>query len=537
MRSTPIKKAVFMGLGLISSIISPFTYAGTGRGDFHTVYQGQTIDELIIRYMEKNKIPGLSLAIVQAPYITRIVGYGLADIQKKTLVGSHTIFDVGQLTNAFTAVAIMQLKEEDKLSLNDSISKYLTVPQAWSNITIENLMTHQSGLPSYSDSAEFNFDKQYSQDDILNLIKDKPLNFEPGSQVRQSATNAYLLGMIIEKASGTSYEEYVTKNQFERLGLKHTFFSSTLYKIKNEIDNETEPFKHTQFLENPVFINPTEPATGYVENAGKLEPTKIINFSGSFANSGIFASAEDISFWDIALAGNILVKDPKNRDFLYHPVKLKNGKMSPGNVGWFFPGHPGLMEIKGNVPGYSAFLSRFTDPSELLCVTLLVNKEGLVDLDILAREIAGAFDVKLAVPPSAAWTQVIQSPYSVKETIERVASLVKQQGGTVFAEIDHSEEGKKAGQTLLDTQVIIFGNPAKGTSLMQANPAMAIDLPLKMMARQDANGQIWLSFTDPLHLAKQYGANEEQTPHLLMMSNALKKLAEKAVSPDSINTD
>lgn len=536
MRSAPMKKAVLMGLGLMSSVLSPIAYSGEGRGDFHTMYQGQTVDELIIRFMEKNQIPGLSLAIVQAPYITRIVGYGLADIDKKTLVGSNTVFNVGQLTNAFTAIAIMQLKEEGKLKLNDPISKFISsLPDSWKNITIEDLMTHRSGLPNYTESSDFDFTKNYQQNEILSLIKEKPLLFEPGAKGMNSSTNAYLLGMIVEKASGISYEDYVTKNQFERLGLKHTFFISTLNKMRNEINNNTRPFKHSQFLNEAAFINPTEPATGYVLNNGKLEQQKSMHYSGSYSNSAIYSSAADISFWDIGLAGNVLIKDPKNREFLYHPVSLKNGQVIPGNVGWLFPGHPGLMEIKGNVPGFSSFLSRFTDPSELLCVTLLVNKQDVPDLDLLGRQIAGAFDNTLAAPQSASWTEILQSPYSVQETLDRVATLVTKQGGTIFARVNHSDEAKKADQELADTQVIIFGNPAKGTSLMQDNPSMAIDLPLKMMARKDNKGQVWLSFTDPLSLAKEYGAGVDQTQKLQMMSGNIRKLAEKVVSPDTID--
>lgn len=530
-----IKKVIFMSLSLITSFLPLISYSGSGRGDFRTVYQGQSIDDLIINYMEKNNVPGMSLAIVQAPYITRVVGYGLGDMQSKTMVASHTVFSIGEITNAYTAVAIMQLKEEGKLNLDDAISKYLTIlPKAWEKITIRELMTHSSGLPNYTEAPNFDYSKDYTPIQIIDLVKDQALLFEPGTQGRQSHTNSYLLGLIIEKASGQFYQDYVTKNQIERLGLKHTFFVSTADKMENETKNGTNPFKHGEFLNKVSFINPTEMATGYSENQGQLAPTKMNAWSTTFASTGIAASAEDISFWDIGLAGNILVKDPKDREFLYGPVRLKNGQVLPGNVGWLFPGHKGLMEIKGNIPGYSAFLSRFTSPDELLCVTLLANKSDLPDLDILARQIAGGFDKSLAAPIGAAWTETLQSPYSVPETLDRVAKIVQAQGGKVFARVDHSGEAEKAGQPLTMTQVLIVGNPAKGTGLMQANPAMAIDLPLRVMARQDNQGQVWLSFTDPMVLAKEYGADEKQMGMLRQMSTGMRKLCEKAVSADSM---
>lgn len=524
-----LKYFLLMCIGVIMTVNS---FAGSGRGDFHTLHNGQSVDDLIIQYMEANNIPGMALAIVQAPYITRIVGYGIADLQSKRLVGTHTVFPIGQLANAFTAVAIMQLKEEGKLKLEDPISKFLTsTPAAWSQITIRDLIAHTSGLSSYTEVANFDFSKTYQTTKLIETIKDKALLFPPGTQAHQSPTDAYLLGLIIEKASGMSYQDYVTKNQIERIPLRHTYFIANADSIYNEVNNHSQPFKHNGFLQDAALINPTEVASGYAEANGTLSATKKLDWSTTFAESGIVSSAEDISMWDIGLAGGILVKDAADRDFLYHAVKLNNGQTIPANAGWFFPGHKGLMEIKGNVPGYSAFLSRFTDPSELLCVTLLANKEGLVDLDLLARKVAAAFDSQLGTPSGAAWSQTLQSPYPVPETLDRVAAIIKTQGGTIFARVDHSGEAQKANLKLEPTQVLIIGNPAKGTGLMQAKAAIALDLPLRIMATQDAQGQVWLSFTDPVLLGKEYEMDPQQMALLKQMSIGLRKICEKAISP------
>lgn len=517
--------------GVIMDSISSF--AGVGRGDFHTIYQGQSVDDLIIEYMEANKIPGMLLAIVQAPYITRVVGYGLGDTSTKRLVATNTVFNIGQLTTAYTAVAIMQLKEAGKLKLDDSVSRYLTdIPEHWNSITISDLITHSSGIADYTESTDFNYSRNYKHDEILDLVRDKELLFKSGTQMHASATNPYILGLIIEKASGVSYQDYITKNQIERIGLKHTFFISNIESNSMEVNNGDEAFKHSKFLQNPAFINPVEPAIGYEHADNKLVAASAATWGATFSSSGIVASAEDISLWDMGLAGDILVKDPEDRNFLYSAVNL-HGKTVPGNAGWFFPGHKGLMEIKGNIPGYSAFLSRFTAPTELLCVTLLANKGNLPDMDILARKIAASFDVNLGAPQGASWSETIQSPYSVKETIERAMTLIKKNGGTVFARIDHSGEAHQANQKLLDTEVIIIGNPAKGTVLMQKNAAMALDLPLRIMATEDSSGQVWLSFTDPVKLAKEYHVSPEQLPVLNQIAMGIRKVCETAVSAQS----
>ncbi len=502
--------------------------SGSGRGDFHTLYQGQSVDDLIIEYMEENNIPGMSLAIVQAPYITRVVGYGIADAEKKLLASTRTLFHVGQLTHAFTAVAIMQLIEEGKLQLNDLISDSLSsLPQAWQDVTIRQLLTHSSGIPDYSECDDFSYHKDYKPEEIFSFIKDPNLLFPSGTKMQPSASNYYLLGIIIENISGMSYEAYVTKNQIERVGLKRTFFIKNTSSIDNEVNNGTTPFKHSEFLHYPSYIDPSEVAMGYKAD-NKAAPG--VTWTTTFAHCGVIASAEDISIWDISLAGTILVKEPENRDFLYHCITLENKTVIPGNASWLFPGHPGLMEIKGNIPGFSAFLSRFTAPNELLCVTLLANKENLSDLDILGRKIAAAFDIKLGAPEGSG-SQTIQSPYSVAQTIERIIDLVTQKGGKIFAHIDHSSEAQKVSQSLPPTEVLIIGNPEKGTPLMQENAAIALDLPLRIMATEDQSGQVWLSFTDPLQLGKEYHLHNEE---LKQVAAALRMLCEKAVSAQSI---
>lgn len=512
-------------------LLTVITSANAARGDYKEFYQGQTIDNLVINFMEANHIPGLSLAIVQSPYITRVVGYGLANTDSKRLVATNTVFNVGQITTAFTAVAIMQLVEAGKLHLNDPVSRFIpNLPQDWQSITIRELISHSSGIPNYADKLiGFDYSQTYTPNEIINLIKDKPLLFKPGTQVADSATDYYLLAMVIAKASGMSYEEYITKNQFERLHLNQTYFISTMKLIKNEVNDTVIPFNHNQFKQNAVYINPTEPATGYSEIEGKLMEAKPLTEAATLGNADLVSTARDISTWDIALASNILIKNIQDRDFLYHAITLKNGIVVPANAGWLFPGHKGYMYIKGNVPGFTSFLGRFTVPSELVCVTLLANKDDVLNMEILGRQIAAAYDTKLAVPTGAAWTVIRQSPYSVPVTIDRMEAAIQQQGGKIFARIDHSANAAKAGEKLDPMQVLVFGNPSKGTGLLAAQNAIALDLPLRAMAWQDKNGEVWLSFINPIKLGKAYGV-KGQNKLLKQMYYALSKAAKKATS-------
>ena len=501
------------------------------RGSIDARLDGQSIDDLLMAYMEENQIPALTLAIVQAPYITRLIGYGFSDKAAKRLASTKTVFNIGEMTQGYTAVAVMQLKEEGKLHLEDRLGLFIkTIPAAWHSITIRDLLTHSSGIPDYTQCPFFKPSSDYRVIDFMKLIHESPLLFKPGTKVHHSATNPYLLGLIIEASSGMTYQEHITKNQIHRLGLKNTLFISNVDDMEHKLS--TASSESPLFLSDPSYMNPAEVATGYETVDKILTPVSKTSWTASFAASGIIASGEDISLWDIALAGSILIKEKSNRDFLYNHVII-NKKSVPGHAGWTFPGHPGLMFLRGNAPGYSTILTRFTDEAELLCVTLLANKGNLPDLDVLSRKIAAALEHTLRIPECAPWSDIIQSPYSVKETIERASHWVKKQGGTVFAHINHSDEATSAHQSLPETEVLIFGNPVKGTILMQKNAAIALDLPLRIMATQDELGQVWLSYVDPVKLAKAYHLDSEHLVEVQQVAHAIRCLCQSVVSSES----
>ncbi len=477
------------------------------RGNPRVEFDGQTIDAMIADFMNEHNIPGMTLAIVQAPYIPRVVGYGVSDVEKRLLASPKTLWNVGQMTQAYTAVAIMQLVEADKLTLDDPVGKHVSdLPPEWQAVTVRSLMAHTSGLPDYSKQPSFDPSREYKTGEIIALVSNLPLTFKTGTQVADSATDFFLLGLVVEKASGTSYEAFVTKNQIERLGLKNTMFESDLPKVKQEAVEKND-FKHKDFLNERAYIDPTEAATGNAEKDGKLSPVKRNSQSAWYAGGAVWASAEDISLWDVGLAGNILVSKKENRDFLYNDVKLNDGTVVPAHCGWRFPKHKGLMDIKGNVPGFSCYLSRFTDKSELVCVTLCANKDG-VDFTELARRIAGAFDRKLGPPVSPEVMTCRESCYPVGVTIDRLQEFLLSKGVGIVARIDHAAAAKKKDLELRPTEVLVFGNPAVGTHLMLSRQSIALDLPLRVAVWEEADGSVWVGYNDVADLAERYGISD-----------------------------
>ncbi len=492
------------------------------RGNANVQFEGQTIDEMVAAFMKEHRIPGMTLAIVQAPYIPRVVGYGVSDVEKGLLASPKTLWNVGQITQAYTAVAIMQLVEEDKLALDDPVSRHPpSLPGPWQGITVRQLMAHASGLPDYTRQPSFQPAREYTPDQVIALVKDIPLAFTPGTRVENSATNFFLLGLVVERASGMSYEEFVTKHQIERLGLKNTLFPSKLAQIKSE-GLEPGSAKHQKFLSERPYIDPTELATGYTEKDGKITPVPRNSQSAWYASGAILASAEDISLWDIGLAGNLLVRKKENRDFLYHGIALSDGTKVPAHCGWRFPGRPGLMDVRGNVPGFSCYLSRLT--VDLVCVTLCANKEG-VDLTELGRRIAGAFDRALGPPVSPKVMTCLESCFPVATTADRLAEFLRTNGVEVVARIDHAAAARKKGLAMRPTEVLIFGNPSLGTHLMLSRPSVALDLPLRVAVWQEVDGTVWAGYHDVSDLASGHGITDRAETLEAMKSGLTAALA------------
>ena len=159
------------------------------------------------------------------------------------------------------------------------------------------------------------------------------------------------------------------------------------------------------------------------------------------------------------------------------------------------------------MPGFSCYLSRFTDKSELVCVTLCANKEGL-DLSELARRIAGAFDRKLGPPTGPKGMKCLESCYSVETTIDRLAKFLKAKDVEVVARIDHAAAAKKKGLELRPTQVLVFGNPAVGTHLMLERPSVALDLPLRRACVAGGRRHCLGGYHDVPELARQHGIKD-----------------------------
>ena len=208
----------------------------------------------VIRYYLENKSFMGTVLVVKDGKTLVDQGYGSADLEWKIPNTPPVKFRLGSITKQFTAASILLLEERGKLKVEDPISKYLPdAPDAWKNITIYNVLTHTSGIPSFTGFPDYRSTewKDTTPAELVARFKDKPLDFEPGSKFSYSNSGYVLLGYLIEKVSGQTYADFLQQNIFTPLGMADTGMDSNKAIIP----------EHAQGYQSPQPTASSTPAT------------------------------------------------------------------------------------------------------------------------------------------------------------------------------------------------------------------------------------------------------------------------------------
>src|SRR5262245_54837220 len=188
----------------------------------------RSIDDLVAPIVEEamrtGPIAGLTVGIARDGRQVFAKGYGVADIENAVPATADTLYHIQSITKSFTATAILQLRDQHRLELDDHVGRVLPdLPTAWWGLTIRQLLTHTSGLPNYGgESFRINTARDLTAAEWVRSMADQPLLFEPGSEWSYSNIGYDVLGLIIEKFSGTSYADYVHTHITAPLQLDHT---------------------------------------------------------------------------------------------------------------------------------------------------------------------------------------------------------------------------------------------------------------------------------------------------------------------------
>lgn len=352
---------------LIAFLILFSAYAASAQSE-------AKVDEFVKAAMDRSKVPGVAIAVIKDGKPVIVKGYGLANIEHNVPVKPETSFQSGSVGKQFTALAIMLLVDEGKIGLDDKIGKYLgEVPGAWANITVRHLLTHTGGMTDYPE--DFDFRKDYTEDEFLKRAKEVPTAFAPGEKWQYSNLGYVTLGIIIRKASGKFYGDFLAERVFKPLGM-------TTARVISERD-----------------IVPNR-AAGYVLRNGEVKNQDWVSPSlNTTADGSLYLSILDMIKWEEGLAaGKLLTKESYSQ--MWTRAKLNNGRERRYGFGWALRTLNGrtVIEHGGAWQGFKSFIARY--PDRKLAVILFAN---LADLNPakLASGVAEAFDPTLEPQPVA----------------------------------------------------------------------------------------------------------------------------------------
>lgn len=353
-----MKKSFFLSIGFLV---------------FLTFIYGQTKQD---RQLEKNldnllspqfKIaePGCEILVAKKGEIVYKKAFGNANMELNVPIRPDMVFNLASVTKQFTAVGILQLVEHGKISLTDSLQKFIPdFPSKGYTITIENLLTHTSGIRDYMQIDYVNLYMErwdFKPKQLIDSFKNYALVFEPGTKFSYSNSGYYLLGYIIQIVSGQSYQSYIQDHLLKPLGLVHTYFDSSSIIIPNRVNGYR---KEEGVFKNADFWSPT------------IE----------YAAGGLISNVDDLFKWHKGLYSyQILKKETLEKAFV--PYQLKDRTETGYGYGWFLKTSNGIKSIEheGGIPGFKSNVIYF--PAEDIFIAALFNC-GTVAVDDLSNTIS-----------------------------------------------------------------------------------------------------------------------------------------------------
>ena len=299
--------------------------------------------------MQRQHIPGLSLLVAKNGKTILAQGFGLANVELQVPVKPETVFQSGSVGKQFTATAVMMLVEEGKVGLDDPLTKYFKgAPASWNNVTVRELLSHTGGFGDYP--KDFNFRKDWTEDELLKLVEGIPLACEPGTKWKYSNLGFLTLGILIHRVTGEFYGDFLQQRIFHPLGMNAT-------RIISEAD-----------------IVPNR-AAGYRLVKGELKNQEwVAPAMNTTADGSLYFTTLDLAKWDAALYTEKLLKK-SSLDQMWTVAKLKDGKPNKGNYGfgWFIEQRNRHRDIHhdGSWQGFETAIDRYVD--DQLTVIALTN--------------------------------------------------------------------------------------------------------------------------------------------------------------------
>ncbi|KQV45913.1 hypothetical protein ASE26_14635 [Duganella sp. Root198D2] len=373
--------------------------------------------------MFKPNWPGATVIVTRDGKPVFRKAYGLANVAENTPMQPEMQLRIGSITKQFTAISILMLAEQGKLSVTDDVRKFLPdFPDKGSRITIEHLLQHTSGIPNYTALKAFRElpDEGVTLTQVFDVFAREPLDFAPGERHSYSNSGYFLLGLIVEKLSGMKYHDFVAKNIFDPLGMQDTAHEGFERSAKRHIK-------------------------GHRLNGKEIVAVKDIDVTLAYSAGALVTTVDDMARWDAAVSCGKLLK-PATWGQAFTACRLPKDAPCNYGYGWnigTLAGHK-MIHHGGSIPGFTAQALRL--PDDKVFVAVLTNGNGgAVNTPVIAYKAAGIAigqpfaDFKpIALAPEAleAFVGTYVSPDKMKRVVRRDGDkLVMQREGREAAPI------------------------------------------------------------------------------------------------------
>ena len=379
----------------------------------------KSLDSLINTQF-KAKEPGIIVLAARKGKIIYRKAFGSANLELDVPLKPDMVFRIGSITKQFTAIGILQLAEQGKLQLTDSVQQYIRdFPSKGHTITIEHLLTHTSGIPDYMaiDHPDPYIERHdFTPAFIINHFKNAPLRFAPGTKYAYTNSGYTLLAYIIEKVSGQDYHTYMRKQVLEKAGLKHTFYADEMTIIPGRV-------------------------SGYTRDKGFYQNTYYQTLSIGYGAGDLLGTVDDLYTWNKALlAGKLVKKETLEKAFT--PYRLQDGKTTSYGYGWNVGNMYGARCIKheGQVSGFISVESYF--PEQDVFVAVLTNVKSGEDRTSFSDQRFRLFgqvpQIVLGnlLPKEASVSDTVINTYTgkYKTVLGQKTITIKKTGHTLFLE-------------------------------------------------------------------------------------------------------
>lgn len=309
------------------------------------------IRAIVREAMEKEEIPGLSLAIARDGQTLHLDGFGVASKETKEAVTPDTVFRLGSISKTFTAIAAMQLVERGALDLDAPVRKYVPqFPEKQWPVTPRQLLGHLSGIRHYKANEILSMVHYTDAVTPLDIFKDDPLLHQPGTKYAYSTYGYNLLGAVVQGAADKPFVTCLQEGIFTPLGLKQT-----------GVDDITKTIPHR--------------ATGYDRNAeGVMNPAPAFDATNKIPGGGLISTAREMAVYaNAVLADNKLLKN-ETRETMWTRQKIKTGEETNYGLGWNIATWKGQRTVShgGGQPGVTTLL--WTVPEKRFAVVILTNR-------------------------------------------------------------------------------------------------------------------------------------------------------------------